>query len=72
MAAKDVKFSREARERILNGVDILANAVKVTPQDLAATVFRHLGIGHDAQWVNSQGRPMPVVAEGGRPIAELF
>src|ERR671932_594836 len=30
MAAKDVKFSREARERILNGVDILANAVKVT------------------------------------------
>src|ERR671932_396568 len=30
MAAKDVKFSREARERILLGVDILADAVKVT------------------------------------------
>ena len=30
MAAKDVKFSREARERILRGVDILADAVKVT------------------------------------------
>ncbi|HEX6661225.1 MAG TPA: TCP-1/cpn60 chaperonin family protein, partial [Sphingomicrobium sp.] len=30
MAAKEVKFSRDARERILNGVDILANAVKVT------------------------------------------
>ena len=30
MAAKDVKFSRDARERILDGVDILANAVKVT------------------------------------------
>ena len=30
MAAKDVKFSRDARERILRGVDILANAVKVT------------------------------------------
>jgi chaperonin GroEL len=30
MAAKDVKFGREARERILAGVDILANAVKVT------------------------------------------
>ena len=30
MAAKDVKFGREARERILEGVDILANAVKVT------------------------------------------
>jgi chaperonin GroEL len=30
MAAKEVRFSRDARERILNGVDILANAVKVT------------------------------------------
>jgi chaperonin GroEL len=30
MAAKDVRFSRDARERILAGVDILANAVKVT------------------------------------------
>ncbi len=30
MAAKDVKFGREAREGILRGVDILANAVKVT------------------------------------------
>nr|WP_166180194.1 chaperonin GroEL [Altererythrobacter segetis] len=30
MAAKDVKFGRDARERILKGVDTLANAVKVT------------------------------------------
>jgi len=30
MAAKDVKFSTDARERMLKGVDILANAVKVT------------------------------------------
>jgi chaperonin GroEL len=30
MAAKDVKFGRDARERILRGVDTLANAVKVT------------------------------------------
>ncbi|MEZ5710825.1 MAG: chaperonin GroEL [Blastomonas sp.] len=30
MAAKDVKFGRDARERILKGVDILADAVKVT------------------------------------------
>ena len=30
MAAKDVKFSRDARERIMKGVDILADAVKVT------------------------------------------
>ena len=30
MAAKDVRFSADARERMLRGVDVLANAVKVT------------------------------------------
>ena len=30
MPAKEVKFSQEARERMLRGIDILANAVKVT------------------------------------------
>src|SRR3978361_908954 len=30
MAAQDVKFSRDARDRVLRGVYILANAVKVT------------------------------------------
>ncbi|WP_420393385.1 chaperonin GroEL [Acuticoccus sp.] len=30
MAAKEVKFSSDAREKMLRGVDILANAVKVT------------------------------------------
>ncbi len=30
MAAKEVKFGRDARERMLKGVDILANAVKIT------------------------------------------
>jgi chaperonin GroEL len=30
MSAKDVKFSVEARDKMLRGVDILANAVKVT------------------------------------------
>src|ERR1700693_3692149 len=30
MAAKDVKFSGDARERMLRGVDILAHAVRVT------------------------------------------
>jgi chaperonin GroEL len=30
MSAKDVKFSRDAREAIIRGVDILADAVKVT------------------------------------------
>src|SRR5580704_7892499 len=30
MSAKEVRFSGDARERMLRGVDILANAVKVT------------------------------------------
>src|SRR4029453_18142967 len=30
MTAKDVRFSVDARDRMLNGIDILANAVKVT------------------------------------------
>jgi chaperonin GroEL len=30
MAAKDVKFGVDARDKMLRGVDILANAVRVT------------------------------------------
>ena len=30
MAAKDVKFSTDARDRMLHGIEVLANAVKVT------------------------------------------
>jgi len=30
MAAKDVKFGSDARDRMLRGVDVLANAVKTT------------------------------------------
>src|SRR5260221_2122229 len=30
MAAKELKFSTDAREKMLRGVDLLANAVKVT------------------------------------------
>ena len=30
MAAKDVRFHVDARDRMLRGIDILANAVKVT------------------------------------------
>src|SRR3954465_12974207 len=39
MAAKDAKFSRDARESITRGVDILANAVKVTLGPKGRTVL---------------------------------
>ena len=44
---------------------------KVTPSDLAATVFSHLDIPLDSQWTNALGRPIPIVTEGGKPIPEL-
>jgi chaperonin GroEL len=39
MSAKDVKFSRDARESITRGVDLLANAVKVTLGPKGRTVL---------------------------------
>ena len=43
----------------------------VRPQDLAATTYRHLGIDLGAHWTNSQGRPIPIVVEAGKPLQEL-
>ena len=44
---------------------------RVTPADLGATVYRHLGIDLGAQWTDAQGRPQSIVAGNGRPIPEL-
>jgi hypothetical protein len=60
--------------QVIGGTDAHGGAIKegrVSPSDLAATVFQHLRIPLDARWVSPQGRPMPVVTEGGRPIAAL-
>ena len=52
------------------GYDIASR--RVAPGDLAATVFHHLGIEQNAAWIDPQGRPRPIVAEGGKVIAELI
>jgi hypothetical protein len=60
--------------QVIGSTDERGYAIKdarVTPADLAATVFKHLEIPLDAHWVNPQGRPMPIVTEGGRPIPQL-
>jgi hypothetical protein len=60
--------------QVIGGTDHRGGEIKerpVRPADLGATVFRHLGLPLDAQWVNPQGRPIPIVTETGRPIAEL-
>jgi hypothetical protein len=43
----------------------------VTPGDLAATIYRHMGVPLDATYTDATGRPRAVV-EHGSPIAELF
>jgi chaperonin GroEL len=45
MAAKDVKFSTDARDKFLRGVDILANAVKVTLGPKGRNVLIDKGYG---------------------------
>jgi uncharacterized protein (DUF1501 family) len=44
---------------------------RVTPADVGATVFRHLGIDPGAQWIDLQGRPQSIIFGNGRPILEL-
>jgi hypothetical protein len=43
----------------------------LTPQDLLATVYRHLGIDHHAEFRDFFGRPVPILS-GGEPIRELI
>ncbi len=52
------------------GYDI--NSRPVRPADLAATVFKFLDIDLTTHWIDPQGRPIPIVSEGGQPIHELF
>jgi hypothetical protein len=44
----------------------------ITPSDLAATVFKYFDIDLQSHWTNAQGRPIPIVTEGGQPIRELI
>jgi hypothetical protein len=43
----------------------------VTPGDLAATIYRHMGVPQDTTYRDGSGRPRFIV-EHGSPIAELF
>lgn len=43
----------------------------VTPGDLAATIYRHMGVPLDATYEDTRGRPNFIV-ENGSPVTELF
>ncbi len=44
---------------------------RVTPADLAASIYQHFGVPLNTTYLDHTGRPRNVV-EGGRPIAEIF
>jgi uncharacterized protein (DUF1501 family) len=41
-----------------------------TPQDVLATMYRHLGVDPHRQYLNNAGRPIPVLPSG-QPLLEL-
>lgn len=41
------------------------------PNDVLATVYKHLGIDHTRPFINSAGRPIPILPHG-EPITELL
>jgi hypothetical protein len=60
--------------QVIGSTDTRGGAIrsrKVTPSDLAATVFHHLRIPLNVQWTSPQGRPISIVTENGLPIPEL-
>src|SRR5919107_761265 len=65
MAAKEVKFSADAREKMLRGVDILADAVKVTLGPKGRNVVIEKSFG--APRITKDG--VTVVKEGAKAVA---
>lgn len=43
----------------------------LSPQDLLATIYRHLNIDPTASLIDRSGRPISILP-GGKPIAELI
>jgi uncharacterized protein (DUF1501 family) len=61
--------------QVVGSTDTKGHAIldrKITPQDIAATVFAHLGIDPESHWSGTTGRPVPILASGAAPIRELF
>jgi hypothetical protein len=68
LAGGPVKGGRVVGSSDAHGAFPLANPK--TPQDVLATMYKHLGVDTSAHYLNSAGRPM-VVLPSGTPIAEL-
>jgi hypothetical protein len=46
--------------------------VPVTPAQIAATVYKGLGIDLAVELPGAQGRPIPLVDRGVEPVREMF
>jgi hypothetical protein len=68
LAGGPVKGGRVVGESDERGAFPKSNAK--TPQDVLATMYRHLGIDTEQEYVNPAGRPMKVLPSG-KPIEEL-
>jgi hypothetical protein len=67
-AGAGVKGGQVIGESDKDGAEVKAR--KVTPQDVAATIYTKLGVNWDQEYVTPQGRPTKVL-DGGALIREL-
>ena len=44
----------------------------VTPGDLAATIYRHMGVPLNGTYLDDRQQPRFIVQENGQPLPELF
>ena len=69
LAGGPVKGGRVVGESDEKGAFPKSNAK--TPQDVLATMYQHLGVDVEQQYLNSSGRPIAVLPSG-KPIEELM
>lgn len=70
MAGGGLKHGQVIGATDRRGGDIKERPIR--PADIAASTFQFLGIDLASHWINPQGRPIPIVMDGGQPIEELF
>ena len=67
--------ARRNHGQVVGCSDIQGGQIKdrpVTPADIAASIYHHMGVPLDATYVDDSGRPNFMVEEDGKPIRELF
>ncbi len=61
--------------QVIGASDVQGGAIKdrpITPADLAATIYHHMGVPLNTTYLDNSGRPNYIVEGNGRPIRELL